>query len=174
MTEKELQKQFDLLAQQERHNSPPTGHEKRFYKKLVRSQRKALWQTPFLRVAAIALLLIGLGSITWTLQRVPEHPENQSFQQAELYLTGMIRVQMKAIEEMESPEAKKAFSDSKVRLAEMQEDYEKLYADWKANPSQTLIINAMISNLQMQMNLLTELQQKINFIKTQNYDYETL
>jgi hypothetical protein len=54
-------------------------------------------------------------------------------------------------------------------MKRIQNDYEELYSQWESNPNQSKFVQALLANLNIQMDLLNELQKQItNIQKLQN------
>ena len=55
--------------------------------------------------------------------------------------------------------------DSKRQINRIQGDYQMLYQQWEQEPNQSKLIQALISNLKTQIELLNELQNQLITIK---------
>ena len=82
----------------------------------------------------------------------------------------MIDKQMNAFENLNSPETQEVLERSKNQLQLIQVDYYRLYQEWEAHPSQPQLIQALIANLNTQINLLTEINTTLRTINETNYE----
>ena len=51
---------------------------------------------------------------------------------------------------------------SKSQLKQLKTDYQELYLKWEKYPHQPQLVNALIQNLNTQINLLSEINQKLH------------
>jgi len=159
----ELKTQFRRWEQ--RQQAPPlaSDHVAEFYLRLhKRKQKKA--QKRIFQWAAIALLGLGLGgALPFSQQQVST--EIVQFQKAEFHLMQMIDDQLNAFETHSNSEYKTILDRSKIQFQRLQADYQLLYQQWETNPSQPQLIQALIANLNTQINLLTEINTTLKTVK---------
>jgi len=168
MKEQELKKQFQLWEQKQQAPPLKSDHATEFLLRLNKQKQKT-GRKRIIQWAAIALVCIGLvGAFQFAQQDVPN--EVVQFQKAEFYLMQMIDEQMNAFENLNSPETQEALERSKNQLQLIQADYYRLYQEWEAHPSQPQLIQALIANLNMQINLLTEINTTLKTINETNYE----
>ena len=157
----------------------PQGHQKRFLAKL-RAQnetvsetskenniKKINWWKPLNIAATIAVLLAvgflfqnteakakGLASVS------PEMQKTQSF------FTATINKELKTLKSFESPEAKELVDDALQQIETLEEEYETLKKDLVESGNDKRVIYAMITNFQNRIDLLENVIQTIEEIKT--------
>jgi hypothetical protein len=148
------------------------GHQQRFTAKLKEPTRV---QPPFqqLKIAVVALLCIGLGSLG-TLYFSSKNDVPTKFYQAETYFTSAITTTLEEAERLSNPETAALVADAKIQLQRLQKDYiqlQELFQERNAHPK---LLNAMISNLEYQLTLARELKQLISAFKTPTDETELL
>jgi len=143
-------------------------HEDLFLARLKR-ERQYIMRRSVLRWAAVALLIISLGGGLNLLQP-NAHPEVIEFQYAETYLTNLIQEQVNHLNTIEIPGSNKLIQHSKVQLNRLKKDYTELYQSWEDNQNQPQFINALITNLRTQLDLLEEIQKQLTLLKQENYE----
>ena len=82
----------------------------------------------------------------------------------------MIGEQINVLENLNSPETQRVLERSKNQLQLIQNDYQHLYQQWEANPSQPKLIQALIANLKTQINLLIEINATLKTLNEMNYE----
>lgn len=143
-------------------------HEDLFLARLKR-ERQYIMRRSVLRWAAVALLIISLGGGLNLLQP-NAHPEVIEFQHAETYLTNLIQEQVNHLNTIDLPGSNKLIQHSKVQLNRLKKDYTELYQSWEDNQNQPQFINALITNLRTQLDLLEEIQKQLTLLKQENYE----
>ena len=155
---------------------PTSGHRDRFEEKLRESKRRKikrskifpLW-APLLAVAAsilVAVLLfpaaLGLGNANrGELASVsPEMAETQNF------YSSVITRELASLEREKNPETEAVVADALKQLSLLEQDYEKLKNDLVESGQDNRVIYAMITNFQKRIDLLNQVLEKINTIKT--------
>lgn len=166
---KDLQGNFDT-------EEPRTGHELRFAEKLtprtdgvvpLRPQKRHFWK-PFAIAASIAVLfMLGLirylPTLTVSEQVARISPEISN---TEIYFVSLIEEQVQELEQESSPETKQLIDDTLAQLTKLEGNYKKLEQDLLKGGNSKLILSAMITNFQTRIDLLTEVMNKIESIKT--------
>ncbi len=174
MNEKLLEQYFKDLAEIKSKQVPQKGHHKRFQKRLLRSKKQQGQRRNLLRIAAVALILIGVGifPLHWESSNVTK--EIYAFELTESYMNNMIQTQLATIEAIEHPSTSKIILDTKLQIERMQANYSDIYIHWKEEPSQPQLLNALIANLKKQVDLLTELQEHLLQLQTKKHENELL
>ncbi len=163
MNEKLLQECFKIIAETPS-SALPKGHSKRFQDRLRRNKRINLRRI-IPRIAAVALILIGSVVISKNWDQ-NDKKEVYAFQKTENYMINVIQTHLDKIEKIDHPSTVKIVSDTKVQIIRMQTDYQQLYSQWESQPTQHQLISALIMNLKKQIDLLTELQDKLIYLET--------
>ncbi|GAB4048451.1 hypothetical protein [Spirosoma litoris] len=136
------------------------------------SGRQIGWPTLDWRVAASIAVLLLAGCFFYMNQRygVAHQPEvvaaNPTYAKEVVHYTQLIddkRAELKQMTE-DNPALYQEFATDLNRL---ENSYKALKADLPKNPNQELLIQAMIQNLQLQINLLNEQLRVIDRIKQQ-------
>jgi hypothetical protein len=141
----------------------PEGHEQRFLERLT-TQKQFHKRRAVLRWAAVALLCIGLSQTFWFTPAKPTE-EVLKFQKAETHFNFLIDQQLEKLSHFDSPQGTQFMEDSKRQINRIQGDYQMLYQQWEQEPNQSKLIQALISNLKTQIELLNELQNQLITIK---------
>jgi len=164
-----LEGTFDL-------NESPAEHQKRFLAKLeankaeskLNSRSKvATWWKP-LSIAASVLLLITAGLFiqnnetkTEGLASVsPEMEETQSF------FTTVINEELETLKSFEDEETELLILDTLDRLEVLESEYDRLKIDLVNSGNDKRVISAMIANFQNRIELLQQVIETIEEIKT--------
>lgn len=132
---------------------------------------------PFLdwRVAASIAVLLLLGGFLYMNQQygVTKQPEvvaaNPTYAKEVVQYTRLIDTKRAELKQMteDNPELYQEFATDLDRL---EKSYKSLKADLPKNPNQEVLIQAMIQNLQLQINLLNEQLRVIERIKQQTHE----
>ncbi len=178
------------------------GHQKRFEAKLDKalpkenSARKYL----YLKIAAVLVVAIGVGFIFFSPQvvnpgmenQVVENPVEESIEEipeepvSEKFLVSDVSPEYKKIEnyylanlnfelsKLEVTDENKALLDSFMKqLAELEKEYQRLNNEFSEIGANEQTIEALIGNLQLRLELMYKLKNKINEIKkSKNEQYE--
>lgn len=156
-----LENELKQLAKQWPELSPPTGHEKRFAKRL--RKRKSSFQ-PYWSAAAVVLLLMGLGIAQWSPK-----PSNE-LEVSTAFYTQAIQSRLGDLEENIPAVHAKSLADVKVQLNILHQDYLLLQTQWEEDSNHPLLLKALINNLQQQLNLLQALEKNINAVEKNDYE----
>ena len=174
---KTLQGSFDT-------EEPAEGHQQRFLDKLSNANgvvrlapKKRNWWRP-LSIAASIILLFAVGASLYTNQpSVDEQLAKISPEasQTQFYFANLIEEQIKELENESTPETKILVDDTMAQLTKLEINYKKLEQDLINGGNSKLILSAMITNFQTRIDLLQEVMDKIENIKTfKNYDDENI
>jgi len=168
-----LQGQFDI-------ETPEKGHENRFLKKLNASygvgsmDKKRKWWLKPLSIAASILILCAIGIGVY--QANPTLEEQVAQISPEVSRTGfhfasLIEEQVNKLESESTPETKQIIDDTMVQLKKLEKNYGQLEKDLVAGGNSKLILSAIITNFQTRIDLLQDVLDKIETIKSiKNYD----
>lgn len=161
---------------------PNSGHENRFLTKLNNQNREVITLTqpksnfwkPFLSIAASVVLLItvfigvsksnepsDLASIS------PEMAETQNF------FTNAISAEIEKLNNELTPEFQDLVVDALFQIELLEANYNQLKQDLTASGNDKRVINAMISNFQDRIDILNNVLNQIEELKsTKNETYE--
>ena len=146
---------------------PRPGKEKPF------GSRFTIWRGLDWRVAASVAVLLLAGAFFYANHRygVTEQPEvvavNPSYAREFVQYTRLVDLKREELKQMtaSNPELYKTFAKDLDRLGG---NYQTLKADLPENPNQEVLVQAMIQNLQLQIDLLNEQLRVIQRIKQQS------
>lgn len=145
---------------------PLEGHQLRFERKLQRHNKPVKRMLNWLSIAASITLLIG-----FSISPVIEQQEPPAFAR---FYTQQINRQLNTIEHKYTGEFSLPIEDSKQQLQALEKDYQLLLTQFNTQYSHPLLLNAMIENLQQQLQLLKELENHLEELKTLHYENEVL
>ena len=176
MKEKEpLENLFERLHNEFDFESPEANHEQRFLEKLNASKglvslttKKRNWLKPLSIAASIVLLcVLGLqfftGPPSVKEQVVQIAPEVSN---TEFYFASLIEDQVQELKDEKSPETAKLVDDTLLQLDKLEKDYGKIEQDLINGGNKKIILNAMIINFQTRIDLLQDVLENIEEIKT--------
>lgn len=178
------------------------GHQKRFEARLERElpQERSGGRYLFLKIAAVLVVALGVGFFFWnnsagemTGPQVVETPVEETevkeqtpeektfqlsdispeFKQIESYYLAGINMELAKLEVNND---NKALIDAfMLELAELDKEYQRLNAELSVSGPNEQTIEAMIANLQLRLELLLKLKNKLNEIKqSKNKSYDNL
>ncbi|MDA8948871.1 hypothetical protein N9H57_07015 [Flavobacteriaceae bacterium] len=172
MKEQQLKEQFLKWEQKNQVPNLDSDHalqfQMRLNKRKKRIQRKRIFQW-----AAVAVLCIGLGG-AFQLSQEQLSEEVVQFQKAEFHLMQLIEEQLTSFENSNSPTTQLILKRSKKQLELIQKDYQKIYDQWEVNTNQPQLIQALIENLNTQINLLAEIRNTLKTIENNTYEDLTI
>ncbi|MEK6155221.1 hypothetical protein WIW50_18260 [Flavobacteriaceae bacterium 3-367] len=172
---KNLQGTFDT-------EEPAQGHQQRFLEKLegthkvVKMDRKrSSWWKPLSIAASVAILLaVGIGlfapkqSLDERMAKIAPEVSKTQF-----YFTSLVEEQVKLLESQSTPETQKIIDDTMIQLKKLEDNYTTLEQDLLNGGNSKLILSAMITNFQTRIDLLQDVLNQIDTIKTlKNYNDE--
>ena len=122
---------------------------------------------PVLRYAAAVLVFLAVGYLMGLKTASRQNPAPESYDAALLTYTRKVDQKKARLETLVSnqPDLEETFSRD---LSDLQQDFEDLKAQLAGNPNRQALINAMIKNLEWQIELLNQ-QTKIAEKQSQNY-----
>jgi len=161
-----------------------SNHKDRFEKKLQQLHKSKTNNYWFLKIAASIVLLVSLGYFFFPKEgnTIPTLPTDEAkivnlgsispeMQQIESYYLTAINYEMASIEP--SPENKVILDKYLEKIAQLTEEYKQLSIELSEKGIDEETINALITNLQLRLQLLLELKDTIKEIKTpKNIDNE--
>lgn len=171
MKEHKIDKLFENLEGSFDIHESPTGHQKRFLDRLNEAEKPAVkklnWWKP-LSIAASIAVLIAVGSVFINQEPIetdlasvsPEMKETQSF------FTETINKELQTLQNINNPEAKGLVDDALEQIDILEEKYQELKLDLAESSNDKRVIYAMISNFQNRIDLLEQVIEKIEEIKT--------
>ena len=169
------------------------GHEERFLELLDKElplRRKSTFY--FIKIAASVLVLFSLGIYTYINYKndVLTHPEivetetentkdqgyslgdlSPELKKIENYYVANINLELSRLEV--SNENKAMVDDYMRRLSELNEEYKKLNIELNEIGPNDQTINALIKNLQLRLQLLQKLKEKLNQLKSSENEQVT-
>lgn len=162
--------------------APNTGHEERFLEKLnggnqvtLRPVTRSSWWKPLSIAASIAVLIaVGMGLVNqnYTMQKqlAKVSPEVSNTQ---FYFASLIEEQVKELQSESAPEAQQIIADTMTQLATLEQNYGELKKEMLAGGNDKILLRAMITNFQTRIELLEDVLEQIETIKTlKNYNDE--
>ncbi len=182
---RELFKDENKLNQQHM----PANHELRFAKKLEQAlpQRKSR-SFPVWQIAASVVLLVSVSVIavqsfwkapTQTKQQVVTTTENN--QKTNTFTLGNVSPELKKVEDyymtninyelstiQVDDENKQLFDSYMRKLAELNDEYQRLTKELNADGPNQQNVSALVDNLQLRLQLLYQLQEKLEELKNQH------
>lgn len=153
---------------------PATGHFDRFEEKLrlSESKRKSLHLSPFLKVAAV-LVIVLLSANLFVYLRNPKPKVQETaviksdLGEAAFYYTNSINNGIRDLEKMagEGIGSKQEIVQIKHELSEMDSLFMNLQQEYKANPNDERIINAMIEYYQTKLDIVNTIKSDLENVK---------
>lgn len=165
---KELEGAFDI-------ENPQEGHRERFLQKLQTGRKTANmdhkkngWWKP-LSIAASIVFLLSLGLSLYNSFPTREEKIAKISPEAsktEFYFANLVNEQVKELKKESTPETEKIITDTMVQLKILETDYQKMEKDLLKGGNSKLILSAMIVNFQTRMDLLQDVLDQIETIKS--------
>jgi len=171
----DIDKFFDQHREEYNRHSPPRGHEDRFRQKLNRrngnrKQRTIGW-LPMAWAASI-LLAVMAGGYLFSNQNTLG---NQDFVKTTRHYEGLVEEERSVLVSMNQNDAGKWYADVESQLDELQKNQKQLQKDYRRSGRDPRILQVMIQNYQMQIDLLTDIQTKIQtHEKQKSNDYQEI
>ena len=169
--------ELDKIIIENRHDfeeEPLDGHFDRFAErlKLAESKRKGIQLTPFLKVAAV-LVIILLSANLYVYLRNPKANMKETatvksdLGEASFYYTNSINNGIRDLEKManEGIGSQKELVQIKHELSEMDSLFVNLQTEYKANPNDERIINAMIEYYQTKLDIVNTIKTDLENVK---------
>lgn len=180
MKKDNLENLFERLKGTFDTEEPAEDHKERFIEKLNNSngvvsitRRTNSWWKSVSVAASIGILcMIGYGvynSEPTLEEQVSEISPEVS--RTEFYFVSLIENQIVLLESENTPETNQIIADTMVQLEKLELDYEKLEKDLLNGGNSKLILSAMIMNFQTRLDMLQDVLNKIESIKSyKNYN----
>jgi hypothetical protein len=161
---------------------PQDGHMQRFEERLKQqgSKRKGPQFTPFLKVAAVLVIILLSANLyihfRGTKPGVKETVAVKSdFSEASFYYTNSINNGINDLEKMarEGIGSQKELVQIKHELSEMDSLFVNLKAEYKENPNDERIINAMIEYYQTKLDIVNTIKtdlENVKHLKRKNHE----
>ncbi|AVR45715.1 hypothetical protein C7S20_10875 [Christiangramia fulva] len=176
------------------------GHQKRFEARLDEAfpqQKKKASYYQFLKIAAVLVVALGVGFYFLNNNPQPTQPGNQiadtpvkkeaekaapdkqyklsddspQFKKIEDYYMASVNIQLAKLDV--TPENKELIDAFMNKLETLDEEYKKLNNEIQQSGINEETVEAMISNLQLRLDLLKKLKSKLNELKqSKNEKYE--
>ena len=153
---------------------PKNGHFERFEERLrlSDSKRKKLHFTPFLKVAAVLVIILLSANLYVYLRNPKTKPQEvatvkNDLGEASFYYTSRINKGIRDLEAMskEGIGSKKEIVQIKHELSEMDSLFVNLQQEYKANPNDERIINAMIEYYQTKLDIVNTIKTDLENVK---------
>lgn len=170
-----LEELFERLDDDFELHEPSEGHQARFLNKLKQSegvvqlkQNKTIWWRPLAIAASIALLCVLGVQIYQSQNSIQEQiveiaPE---VSKTEFYFASLIEAQVEQLKNEKSPETAQLVDDTLKQLKKLEKNYEQLERELVQGSNSDLLLNAMIINFQTRIDLLQEVLNHVESIKT--------
>lgn len=155
----------------------PIGHRERFENRLAQLHKpKKTNSFFFLKIAASLLILISVGYFIMNNDPVKADQSSQAtkivslssvspeMKQVEDYYTAAINYEIASLEI--TPENQEILDDYLEKIGKLDEDYKRLNKELSEKGINEKIVNAMITNLQLRLQLLLQLKDRLNEMKT--------
>ncbi|ARN77925.1 hypothetical protein BST97_07890 [Nonlabens spongiae] len=165
----------------------PSGHRNRFLEKLEAAceeqntdskiiadkpeEGKVISMTSLFKWGLVAglAILVGLGGFNYAqnLKDFDQGLEDVSPEMAQTqdFFTSTITYELEQLNKQQSPETELIIADTKQILKKLEDDYQKIQKDFKANSDNKTVIAAMIANFQSRIDVLQKAQQQIEQLK---------
>jgi len=150
---------------------PPEGHEARFRIRLEREFRPVKRRTDWTRWF-VAAAVIFFAAMLWWAQVAKNHslPASlDSVETAKNRIENAIRNELIQWNADELPEGRRIIVQALERLGQMEDDFAELRLRFDQNQD-SRILDAMIRNLQMQIQVLRDLQNQLKQLKKHQID----
>ena len=176
MKQENLESLFEKLQGTFDNEEPQEGHQQRFLEKLQASQgvvsingkKKSSWWKPLSIAASVVLLCaVGVGFFNSVPTRDEQVAEiSPEVSQTQFYFASLIEEQVRELESESTPETQKIIDDTLVQLQRLETNYKKLEQDLLNGGNSKLLLSAMITNFQTRIDLLEDVLNQIENIKT--------
>ena len=159
---------------------PQTGHFERFEQRLKQVERKQPKSilSPFLKVAAVLVIVLLSANLFFTIrspkQKIKETAANRNeINEASFYYTSKINTGIRELEAManEGIGSPNEIVQIKHELSEMDSLFLNLQQEYKANPNDERIINAMIEYYQTKLDIVNTIKTDLEKVKQQKRKY---
>lgn len=175
MENENLDKLFDTLQGTFDKEAPQDGHQQRFLEKLQASQgvvsierkKKFLWKPLSIAASVIILFALGFGLYNSSPTREEQVAEiSPEVSKTQFYFANLIEEQVRELENGSTPETQKIIDDTLLQLQRLETNYKKLEQDLLNGGNSKLLLSAMITNFQTRIDLLEDVLNQTENIKT--------
>lgn len=159
----------------------PTGHSARFLERLhhaseerpVATQKKRIdWWKPLSIAASIALLIAVAFNFQQTeVNEADLASVSEEMKTTQSFFTTTINQELATLKSYSAPETKALVNDALKQIDQLENKYEQLKSDLVTSGNDKRVVYAMISNFQTRIDLLTQVIETLEELKTtQNYE----
>lgn len=162
----------DLFREEDDFKTLPKHHRAEFLDKLKRQPKEKTTSTNWLKIAAVAVLALTVGfSIFY------KSPEKTEVAPIVAQIEAVEAEYLKDIEaEWESfvaiADDSSLVSRFRTKLNDLDQDYQTIAKEFKAQPNTILVIEDLISNLQTRLKLLKDIQAHIKILNQKTEQHE--
>jgi len=161
---------------------PQNGHLERFAERLnmSESKQKGIQITPFLKVAAVLVIILLSANLYVHLRNTKSEIKETvatrtDLREASFYYTNSINSGIRDLEKMASEGigSRRELVQIKHELSEMDSMFVNLQAEYKANPNDERIINAMIEYYQTKLDIVNTIKtdlENVKHLKRKNHE----
>ncbi len=159
-----LEGTFDL-------HETPKGHHQRFLEKVKadrdRSNRLPRWWGP-MSIAATVILLLAAGLFYQNNENQPDGLASVSpeMEQTQSFFTTVISEELETLKSFKNEDTRILIDDTMNRLEVLEVEYKQLKTDLVESGNDKRVISAMIANFQNRIELLQQVIENIEEIKT--------
>ncbi|SFU55717.1 hypothetical protein SAMN05216480_10760 [Pustulibacterium marinum] len=167
----DLQGSFDteLPSQHHAQNFAERLQEKKQESIVLKPKTKKSFVQKWWMVAASVVILISAGLFTLEQQNSEVATLSPEVVKAQTYFASIINTELEKLDkEKSSPLTKKIISDAMIQLDKLEKDYNKLEEELIEDGENKKLIYAMITNFQMRIELLQNVLNTIDEVKTLN------
>ncbi len=170
-----IDKLFDDLDGQFDTATPSRLHAEKFAAKLKQPSTKKITKNHSVTlkkwwlVAASVVVLLTTGLFTYQQQSYQTAGLSPEIVQTQTYFAGILDLELEKLQQEEaSPLTQKIIADAMTQLEGLEKEYNNLELKLQNNPENKKLIYAMITNFQMRIELLQQVLQTIEEVKTLN------
>ncbi len=162
-----------LKNRQQKHVTLPKGHKKRFEDKLQQLHKPKKYY--LLKIAAAIMLLASVGYFSSKIASVSPSKQIETptitglssispeMQKVESYYLTAINYEIAGIEV--TPQNKALLDNYLDKIEKLDKDYKRLNKELSINGINEKTVNALVTNLQLRLQLLFQLKDRLNEIK---------
>lgn len=167
-----IDKLFDDLDGQFDTATPSQLHAEKFAAKLLQqthNKNDSITLKKWWLVAASVVILLATGLFTYQQKSYQTAGLSPGIVQTQTYFAGILDLELEKLQQEEaSPLTQKIIADAMTQLDGLEKEYNNLELKLQNNPENKKLIHAMITNFQMRIELLQEVLQTIEEVKTLN------
>ncbi len=152
---------------------PNYGHEKRFLQKLRKQKPKnKLNWLPF-SIAAAIVLSIGIIYQNYDNTTIVKVKLSPQVQETEDYFSSIVKNELETLKKQETPQSKILIDDALIQMETLEADYQNLKSEIATNGENKQLIFAMITNMQTRINFIKSVLEQVeslNKLKLNSYE----